>query len=237
MKITYLYLKESPLGIKYLGKTEQDPFVYMGSGLYWKKHLMKHGFKSKDIKTTILFETGDKEELKNKGIYYSELYNVVDSEEWANLKPETGEGGGAKKSEEEKSKISNTMKGKKIVWKEEDVRKRNEKLKGRKMPPCKDETRKKISEANKGRILGVRTKESYIKANETKKRNGYKHSEETKLKIKQTLKGNKRPKEVVDKLGKKILVDDVLYSSMSEAERMLCKSRYMINKQHKIKVL
>ena len=40
----YLYIKESPLGLKYLGKTEKDPFKYIGSGLYWKKHLKKHKF-------------------------------------------------------------------------------------------------------------------------------------------------------------------------------------------------
>jgi|FreactTroBogLake_1042271.scaffolds.fasta_scaffold24496_2 NUMOD3 motif len=237
MKTLYLYIKESPLGIKYLGKTEQDPFTYTGSGKYWKRHLKAHDFTIKDIKTTVLFETTDKNELINKGVYYSELYDIVSSEDWANLKPETGDGGGGKKNEKEKLKISSTMKRRKLIWTDDDIKKRNEKLKGRKMPPCKEETKKKISEANKGRVLGIRTEESYIKANETKKKNGYKHSEETKLKIRQTLKGNKRPKEVVDKLGKKILVDDVLYSSMSEAERVLCKSRYMINKQHKIKLL
>jgi hypothetical protein len=68
MKTTYLYLKESPLGLKYLGKTEQDPFKYLGSGKYWKRHLSSHKFTSEDIKTTVLLKTTDKEELKNKGI-------------------------------------------------------------------------------------------------------------------------------------------------------------------------
>ena len=238
MKITYLYLKESPLGLKYLGKTEQDPFKYVGSGKYWKRHLLNHKFTSEDIKTTILFETTDKEELKNKGIYYSELYNVVDSEEWANLKPEVGDGGGGPKSEETINKTRETMKKRGLVWSEESVKKRNKKLKGRKMPPCKEETKVLLSEMFTGKIRGVRTEESYKKAVETKKQNGnHIRSQETKDKIKNTLTGRKRPQEVVDKLGKKIKVDDIQYSSMSEAERVLGKSNYLIRKQHKVELL
>lgn len=86
----YLYLKESPLGLKYLGKTEKNPFKYNGSGLYWKSHLKKYNIKSKDIKTTILFETDDvKLKISEK------------------LK-------GHKLSEETKRKISETLKLKKL---------------------------------------------------------------------------------------------------------------------------
>ena len=237
MKTTYLYLKESPLGLKYLGKTEQDPFRYTGSGKYWKRHLVSHGFTLKDIKTTILFKTTDKEELKNKGIYYSELYNVVRSENWANLKPEVGDGGGGLKSRETVLKTSRTMKKRGLTWSEEDVKKRNEKLKGRKMPPCREDTKKTLSEMFRGKVRGIRTEESYKKAVQTKKDRSYTPSEATRLKIKNTLTGRKRPKEVIDKLGKKVLVDNVLYSSMSEAERLLSKSRYMIIKQHKTELL
>ena len=64
MKTTYLYIKESPKGLKYLGKTEQNPETYLGSGTRWLNHIKKHKIKSEDIKTTILFETNDKILLK-----------------------------------------------------------------------------------------------------------------------------------------------------------------------------
>jgi hypothetical protein len=238
MKTTYLYLKESPLGLKYLGKTEQDPFEYVGSGKYWKRHLAKHKFTSKDIKTTILFETIDKEELKNKGLYYSELYNIVDSEEWANLKLEIGDGGGGPKSQETINKTRDTMKKRDLIWSEEAIEKRNKKLKGRKMPACKEETKALLSKMFTGKIRGVRTEESYKRATETKKQNNnHLLSQETKDKIKNTLIGRKRPKDVIEKLGKKIKIDGTLYISIAEAQRVLNKSRYMIFKQHKIQIL
>jgi hypothetical protein len=230
----YLYIKESPLGLKYLGKTIQNPQKYMGSGKRWLRHIKKHKLKSEDIKTTILFETFDREELRQSGIYFSDFYDVVINEEWANLKPENGDGGGGKKSEEEKNKISQTMKKRKLVWSDDAIEKRNKNLKGRKMPPHTEETKKKLSEMFKGKIRGVKTKETYKKAIETKKKNGYKITEETKLKIKNTLLGRKRPNDVVEKLGKKIEIDGVIYLSMSQAERILNKTRYIIKKEHKI---
>jgi len=237
MKKIYLYVKESPRGLKYLGKTEQNPFEYLGSGTRWLHHIKKYKLSSKDIKTIILFETEDKELLKEQGLYYSDLYNIVDNNDWANLKKENGDGGGGPKSKDEKSRISKKMKGRKLNWSEEAIEKRNKNLKGRKMPKCKEETKIILSNKFKGVKRGNHTKNSYTKAIETRKNNGYIHSEETKNKIKSSLKGVKRPKEVVDKLGKKIMIDDIIYSSMSEAERVLNKSRYLINKHHKINLL
>jgi hypothetical protein len=90
MKIT-LYLKtHNKTGLKYLGKTIQDPFTYLGSGKRWVPHLKKHGT---DIKTEILFETEDPKELTKWGIYYSKLWNVVKSKDFANCKEESGDGG------------------------------------------------------------------------------------------------------------------------------------------------
>ena len=89
--IIYLYLKtHNKTGLKYLGKTTQDPFKYKGSGLHWQRHIKKHGY---DVTTEILFESFDKEEIKEKGIYYSELFDVVNSNEFANMRPENGDGG------------------------------------------------------------------------------------------------------------------------------------------------
>jgi 5-methylcytosine-specific restriction endonuclease McrA len=47
----YLYVKtHNKTGLKYLGKTEQDPFVYLGSGKRWLNHLNKHGVISEKAK-------------------------------------------------------------------------------------------------------------------------------------------------------------------------------------------
>lgn len=104
--ITYLYIKTHTItGLKYLGKTTQDPFKYNGSGKYWKLHLNKHG---NEHDTEILMECQTNEEVSKWGLYYSELYNVVESPEWANLKLESGDGGssGVIKSPETRAKIS-----------------------------------------------------------------------------------------------------------------------------------
>lgn len=86
-----IYIKEhNSTGLKYLGYTTKDPHTYVGSGLYWSKHLLKHG---NDVTTKVLFESNNKSEIKEKGLYYSNLYDVVNSNEFANLVEETGQGG------------------------------------------------------------------------------------------------------------------------------------------------
>jgi hypothetical protein len=91
MTIYYLYLKTHNItGLKYLGYTsKKDPFAYCGSGTRWRNHLRVHG---SDISTEILFETTIKEQIRERGLYYSELWNIVDNVEFANLKPESGDG-------------------------------------------------------------------------------------------------------------------------------------------------
>ena len=91
MKTYYLYEKTSPKGLKYLGVTSnENPYQYPGSGVYWRSHLDKHGFSSKDVETKILFSTLDRFELREKSAYYSKLFNVVESKDWANLIEEDG---------------------------------------------------------------------------------------------------------------------------------------------------
>jgi len=91
MPIIYLYIKTHNItGLKYLGKTVQDPFQYRGSGQRWSNHLRKHG---NDVSTEILFKTTDKDEFKRVALEYSKTYDIVKSKKFANLMEENGCGG------------------------------------------------------------------------------------------------------------------------------------------------
>ena len=93
----YIYKKtHNVTGLKYLGYTKNDPFIYKGSGIRWTKHLEAHG---NDVTTEIICECETKEDVKQKGRYYSALWNVVDSRDWANMKAEEGDGGDMSSSE------------------------------------------------------------------------------------------------------------------------------------------
>ncbi len=161
--MTYLYIKESPLGLKYLGVTIQNPYKYYGSGLYWRKHLSFHKFGLKDIKTTILLETEDKDEIKFWGMYYSKIYNVVEDKNWANLIPESGE-------------LS-------IVFTDEVRKKMSKSLKGK---PKSEEHKKKMSNAAKGKVISDETK---IKMRDA--HIGMTSTEETKQKLSASNSGEK----------------------------------------------
>lgn len=89
----YLIIKTHKItGLKYLCKTtREDPYAYLGSGKYWKRHLKQHG---RDIETTVLFSGNDLEEFKRQCADYSKKFDVANSEEWANLIEETGTDGG-----------------------------------------------------------------------------------------------------------------------------------------------
>ena len=88
----YLYVKTHKItGLKYLGKTSnKNPHKYHGSGKYWSSHLKEHGC---EYDTEILCECQSNDEVREKGMYYSNLWNIVKSDLWANLKPEDGDGG------------------------------------------------------------------------------------------------------------------------------------------------
>jgi hypothetical protein len=93
----YLYLKESPLGLKYLGKftvrknrKNFTVYDYLGSGKIWKQHILKHGFTSADIKTKILLKTADEGELKKVAKEYSDKFLVAENSQFANMVPEDG---------------------------------------------------------------------------------------------------------------------------------------------------
>ena len=121
----YLYLKtHNKTGLKYLGKTSQNPFTYKGSGLHWTRHIQKHG---NDVTTEILKECTDNNEIKHWGEYYSILWDVVGSPEFANLKLESGDGGavgpdGAKKISDKIKKIRTNTEWRSTVGEEAFVK-------------------------------------------------------------------------------------------------------------------
>lgn len=92
----YLYIKTHlKTGLKYLGKTKQNPYKYKGSGRDWIAHLKVHG---NTVSTEIISECKTNEELTFWGRYYSSYYNIVHAMDdfgnkiWANRIPETGGG-------------------------------------------------------------------------------------------------------------------------------------------------
>ena len=90
----YLYIKtHNKTGLKYFGKTVQDPTIYEGSGQYWKMHIATHGY---DV-TTELLNCGapyeEEIEFKEAALEFSMINNIVESTQWANLRLETGDGG------------------------------------------------------------------------------------------------------------------------------------------------
>lgn len=91
----YLMIKNhNKTNLKYLCKKSTDNitscYSYRGSGTYWKKHLAKHGY---DITTEIIEECDSKQQLTERGIFWSKKLNVVSSPEFANLVEERGDGG------------------------------------------------------------------------------------------------------------------------------------------------
>ena len=90
----YLYVKQHKItGLKYFGMTStKDPFVYVGLGKYWRRHLKVHG---KDIETINVWEFSDIESCEQFAINFSKDNNIVESTEWANLRPENGKDGKA----------------------------------------------------------------------------------------------------------------------------------------------
>ena len=95
MKKHYLMIKTHlDTKLKYLCKKTTDNiktcYSYKGSGKYWLRHLAVHG---DNIKTEIIEICDTKEQLIQKGIFWSKLLNVVKSENYANLIEERGDGG------------------------------------------------------------------------------------------------------------------------------------------------
>jgi|ERR1035437_2233863 hypothetical protein len=147
--IYYLYIKTSPHGLKYLGKTTKDPFKYIGSGKIWLRHIKKHNLTYKDILTEIVFETTNVNKLINEGIKLSNQFDIVNSIEWANLRPEAGDGGDTSLFIDysnpvfHKSDRSNHLSG---VGKTEEEKKKYFKERSEKIDYCNPERLQKIKD-------------------------------------------------------------------------------------------
>lgn len=91
--IIYLYIKQHSLtGLKYFGKTEKNPFKYLGSGKRWLRHIKKYG--KQHVKTLEIWGFDNIDHCKNFALKFSKENNIVESKEWANLAPENGTDGG-----------------------------------------------------------------------------------------------------------------------------------------------
>lgn len=110
-KPTYLYIKTHNItGLKYFGKTINDPYKYCGSGKRWLNHIRKHGY---HITTEILGYYTNKEECISAALHFSVINNISSSDEWANIIPENGINGGGDCSQMHTSlvrkKVKNTV--------------------------------------------------------------------------------------------------------------------------------
>jgi hypothetical protein len=166
----YLYVKtHNKTGLKYLGKTvSKDPHKYTGSGVYWLKHLEKHG---PDYTTEILVETEDVNVLKEMGLYYSNLWNIVHSDNWANLMVEQGDGGDASNSEAFKEYIKcrdyygeqNPFYGKTHTDETKDKLSKSASVQWKGVPKT-EEHKMKIAEGNTGKVFSDERKNNISKA-------------------------------------------------------------------------
>lgn len=194
---TYLYVKtHNVTGLKYFGKTTNDPFKYRGSGIYWLKHLKEHGC---NVSTHIIGFYTSKEECTNAALQFSldnNIVNAVDDNNkkiWANQIVENGLDGGATGRTNYK--------------------------------PHTAEFRKKISESKKGTLPWNTGKNGVTPGNKTKRTEktkqllreanlGKKHSDESKRKRSLSLKGRVVTKETRQKIsiahkGKKLSADHI----------------------------
>ncbi|CAB4162089.1 hypothetical protein UFOVP787_14 [uncultured Caudovirales phage] len=199
----YLYIKtHNKTGLKYLGKTVQNPFTYNGSGKRWTNHIKKHG---NDVTTEIVgtYETID--DLRSDSIIISEKHNIVNSEEWANLRPETGDGGDTSLYID----YSKLNRGKGLTYEQRYGAEKAEELK--KLRKQKLGTN---SSKRKGRTLvelyGLERAEQITKANSEKhKEKRVPHSEERKRNISEAKKGKEYAKEECSICGKMLGINNI----------------------------
>jgi hypothetical protein len=84
-----LVMTHNVTGLRYFCKTSRldELKYYKGSGVYWKRHLKKHG---KDITVETLGVYFDKERCLDAAQKFCEQHQIGTNSEWANLIPENG---------------------------------------------------------------------------------------------------------------------------------------------------
>jgi len=201
-KVTLYIATHNRTRKKYFGKTtcyftqEDLQKYYHGSGIYWKKHLKKHG----DDVTMEIYGIYNINEAKEKALNFSRENNIVESKLWTNLIEENGLDGkplNSTVSEETKLKMSKAAKG---VKKGKMSEKHKNNIRKSKLN-ISEETKLKMSKAQKGRTMSDKTKqkmsESAKKVVRTKEwaknsaiaRKGKKRTPEQIQNIKEGLKG------------------------------------------------
>ena len=211
---TYLYIKTHNLtGLKYFGKTTNDPYNYYGSGKYWLAHLRKHGY---DISTEIVGYYINKDECVKVATTFSTENNIVlavtdnNKKIWANQIVENGLDGGAVRfgphSIETKRKISEAHKGM-IVTEDtkEKIRKAratqiNIGMRGKKQSA---ETKQKLRDANLGKKQSAETI-----AKRSKKLKGHIVTDATRQKIANANTGKVRSEETRQKMRNKVVSEE-----------------------------
>ena len=147
---TYLYIKTHNItGLKYFGKTTNDPYKYYGSGKHWISHLKKHGY---NISTEVIGFFENIKECQHVAETFSIEHDITGSKEWANMIVENGLDGGdtgrtyyAPHTVESRKKMSETMKGS-VPW-----NKGTTGLTPGNILPKSEKTKQKIREANLGK--------------------------------------------------------------------------------------
>lgn len=198
-KTTLYIATHNTTGKKYFGKTKKYFTVedlqkhYHGSGVYWKKHLDKHGDDvSIEIYMICSSNPDDDNYVKPIALKFSEENDIVESNDWANFKPENGLDGGTE-----------WRKGKTLIdlYGEEKA----EEIKKKKSIPQSEETKLKISKTLKENPVNFwlgkeRSEETKIKIGNIHR--GKEVSQETRQKISESTKGISQPKVECPHCGK-----------------------------------
>lgn len=178
---TTLYIKRHiDTGLMYFGKTTRpDIEKYNGSGVYWKKHIAKHG---KEKIETIWFEKfNDFAALNEFATFFSEFFNIAQSNTWANLTEETGISGGntlspekrkihmkhkcgIERSDEVKTAISESQRGK-PRWSLEDKVRISKQQKDTKRPVRTEEHKYNLSKSHKNKATFINNEGNKIFTN------------------------------------------------------------------------
>jgi hypothetical protein len=149
----YLYVKRHTItGLKYFGKTIQNPYTYNGSGKLWTKHIAKHG--RQYIETLNVWAFKDQDSCSKFALTFSSQNNIVESDQWANLVVEDGINvppsfKGKKRRPESVEKSRQARLGKKRSY--ETRLKMSKIAMGKKRGPCTDSRRSNISKARLGK--------------------------------------------------------------------------------------